>query len=65
MINKVLNDLVQKQLLDNTIVVISGDHGQEFNDTTGLELQSLSPSAKEAHLHSVVLGRMIAVLCTS
>ena len=28
----VLNDLKAKNLLENTIVVVTGDHGQEFND---------------------------------
>ncbi len=33
LIGQVLSDLQDKQLLDNTIVIITGDHGQEFNDT--------------------------------
>lgn len=28
----VLNDLKEKNLLENTVVMITGDHGQEFND---------------------------------
>lgn len=32
LIQKVLDFLKQKKLLDNTIVVISSDHGDEFND---------------------------------
>lgn len=32
MVREVLESLAKKQLLDNTIVVITGDHGQEFND---------------------------------
>lgn len=32
LIKKVLEDLKQKNLLDNTIVVITSDHGKEFND---------------------------------
>jgi len=32
LIGKVLEDLKIKHLLDNTIVVITGDHGQEFNE---------------------------------
>ena len=33
MINEVLNALKKKGLLENTFVVISADHGQEFNDS--------------------------------
>ncbi len=32
LVGNVLNDLSNKQLLQNTIVIITGDHGQEFND---------------------------------
>ncbi len=32
-IGRVLNDLRDRGLLENTIVVITGDHGQEFNET--------------------------------
>jgi membrane-anchored protein YejM (alkaline phosphatase superfamily) len=32
LVGKVLSRLEQEQLLDNTVVVITGDHGQEFND---------------------------------
>lgn len=32
-IKNVLNTLRQKGLLDNTIVIITGDHGEEFNDS--------------------------------
>jgi len=32
-IYKVINDLEKKDLLKNTIIIISGDHGQEFNDS--------------------------------
>ncbi len=32
-IKQVLQTLQKKHLLDNTIVIITGDHGQEFNDT--------------------------------
>lgn len=31
-IGRVLKDLESKNLLENTLVVITGDHGQEFND---------------------------------
>lgn len=31
-INQVLTELKQQHLLDNTIVIITSDHGQEFND---------------------------------
>ncbi len=33
LVGKVLADLKEKGLLQNTMVVITGDHGQEFNDT--------------------------------
>ncbi len=33
LINEVLTDLKTRKLLDNTIVVIVSDHGQEFNDS--------------------------------
>lgn len=33
LIGDILQRLRQEQLLDNTIVVITGDHGQEFNET--------------------------------
>lgn len=32
LVGLVITTLQQKQLLDNTIVIITGDHGQEFND---------------------------------
>lgn len=32
MVREVLDGLSRKKLLENTIVVITGDHGQEFND---------------------------------
>lgn len=32
LVNLVLEDLRNKELLKNTIVIISGDHGQEFNE---------------------------------
>jgi len=32
LIGSILNDLQEKELLNNTIVIITGDHGQEFND---------------------------------
>jgi len=32
LIEKVLADLKKRQLLKNTIVIFTGDHGQEFND---------------------------------
>ncbi|RXQ89065.1 DUF3413 domain-containing protein [Ancylomarina salipaludis] len=32
LVGKVLVDLDRRQLLDNTIVVLTGDHAQEFND---------------------------------
>ena len=32
LIGKVLNELEHKNLLENTIIVITSDHGQEFND---------------------------------
>jgi membrane-anchored protein YejM (alkaline phosphatase superfamily) len=32
MVQEVLTALSKKKLLDNTIVIITGDHGQEFND---------------------------------
>jgi membrane-anchored protein YejM (alkaline phosphatase superfamily) len=32
LVAKVLGDLEKRQLLDKTIVVFTGDHGQEFND---------------------------------
>jgi membrane-anchored protein YejM (alkaline phosphatase superfamily) len=32
LIGKVLDDLENRNLLDNTIVLITGDHGEEFND---------------------------------
>lgn len=32
LVGNVLNDLKEKDLLKNTIVIITGDHGQEFND---------------------------------
>ena len=32
LIGQVLDDLDRKSLLDETIVIITGDHGQEFND---------------------------------
>ncbi len=32
LVNVVLEDLREKNLLDNTIVIITGDHGQEFNE---------------------------------
>lgn len=31
-IGKIIQQLEEKKLLDNTIIVITGDHGQEFND---------------------------------
>lgn len=34
LIGKVLGELRQRRLLESTIVVITGDHGQEFNDTS-------------------------------
>jgi len=32
LVGKVMDDLKKRGLLDNTIVVFTGDHGQEFND---------------------------------
>ena len=32
LIGRVLDDLKKRNLLDNTLVIITGDHGQEFND---------------------------------
>lgn len=32
LVGQVINDLEERGLLDNTIVVITGDHGQEFNE---------------------------------
>ncbi|MDR3704953.1 MAG: DUF3413 domain-containing protein [Paludibacteraceae bacterium] len=32
LVDKILNDLKEKGLLDNTIVIITADHGQEFNE---------------------------------
>jgi membrane-anchored protein YejM (alkaline phosphatase superfamily) len=32
LVGHVINSLEEKKLLDNTIVVITGDHGQEFNE---------------------------------
>jgi membrane-anchored protein YejM (alkaline phosphatase superfamily) len=31
-IGKIINKLEEEQLLDDTLIVITGDHGQEFND---------------------------------
>lgn len=33
LIGKVLADLKQRQLLDNTVIIITADHGEEFNDS--------------------------------
>ena len=33
MIERILHDLQEKNLLDNTLVILTGDHGQEINDT--------------------------------
>lgn len=33
MLDRILTDLEKRNLLDNTMVIITGDHGQEFNDT--------------------------------
>ncbi len=32
LVKKILDDLEKADILDNTLIVISGDHGQEFND---------------------------------
>lgn len=32
LIGRVLDDLMGRDLLDHTVVMITGDHGQEFND---------------------------------
>ena len=32
LVGEVLNDLAAKKLLNNTIIIITGDHGEEFND---------------------------------
>lgn len=32
LVGKILDDLKSKNLLDNTLVIITSDHGQEFND---------------------------------
>ncbi|AMQ89896.1 sulfatase-like hydrolase/transferase [Marinobacter sp. LQ44] len=32
LIGRVLDDLMSRDLLDDTVVMITGDHGQEFND---------------------------------
>lgn len=32
LVNEVLTDLKEKGLFENTIIIITGDHGQEFND---------------------------------
>lgn len=32
LVTRVLDDLRQRNLLDHTVVIITGDHGQEFND---------------------------------
>lgn len=32
LIGQVIEDLKEKELLDKTIIIITGDHGQEFND---------------------------------
>jgi membrane-anchored protein YejM (alkaline phosphatase superfamily) len=32
LVGRVINSLEEKKLLDNTVVVITGDHGQEFNE---------------------------------
>jgi len=32
LVGEVLNDLTKNKLLNNTIVIITGDHGEEFND---------------------------------
>ncbi|MDD2850486.1 MAG: sulfatase-like hydrolase/transferase [Desulfuromonadaceae bacterium] len=32
LVGRVLNTLKERKLLDNTIIVITGDHGQEFNE---------------------------------
>lgn len=33
LVGRILDAMKQKGVLDNTVVIISGDHGQEFNDT--------------------------------
>ena len=33
MIGRILKDLQQQHLLDDTVIIITGDHGQEINDT--------------------------------
>ncbi len=33
MVGRILTDLQKQNLLDNTVVIITGDHGQEINDT--------------------------------
>jgi len=35
LVGEVLDTLKQQHLLDNTVVMISGDHGEEFNDSHG------------------------------
>ena len=32
LVGRVINSLEEKKLLDNTVIVITGDHGQEFNE---------------------------------
>lgn len=50
LIGKVLDDLQQRGLLDNTVVMISSDHGEEFNDN-GLGFWGHGSNFSDVQLH--------------
>ncbi|MDF1630742.1 MAG: DUF3413 domain-containing protein [Alcanivoracaceae bacterium] len=50
LVGKVLDDLQQRGLLDNTVVMISSDHGEEFNDN-GLGFWGHGSNFSDVQLH--------------
>jgi len=50
LVGRVLDDLQQRELLDDTIVIISADHGQEFNEN-GLGYVGYGSNYSDYQLH--------------
>ncbi len=49
-VGRVLADLQQRRLLDNTVVMISSDHGEEFNDN-GMDYWGHGSNFSDVQLH--------------
>jgi membrane-anchored protein YejM (alkaline phosphatase superfamily) len=54
LVGRVLDDLKRRKLLDRTIIIVTSDHGMEFNDN-GLGFMGHATAFSELQLHTPLL----------